>query len=257
MIPKIIHYCWFGKGKYPSLLSTCIETWHKTLHDFEFVCWNEDTFDIDSIPFVKKAYEDKKWAFVSDYARLKALYDFGGVYLDTDIEIIKDFSSLLSSDLFFTSYTEGGLISTSFICCPPKHPFIKLVLDYYENSFWKENGTYIMNTLIFSKIANLFFSVPLSNKFFSNGFIQIFPAHYFSPFKKNILLNDKKKYRHNNYVINDKTYVIHHDFGSWSTKRKLSRIISGLVRIILPLSLYNKIKILKNRKRINYISYHV
>lgn len=87
MIPKVIHYCWFGRGEKPELVQRCIESWHKFCPDYEIIEWNEDNFDISCNRWCKEAYESKKWAFVSDYARLKAVYDHGGIYLDTDVEL--------------------------------------------------------------------------------------------------------------------------------------------------------------------------
>ena len=92
---KKIHYCWFGGKKLPRTVKECIRTWKKILPDYEIIEWNEQNFDINICPFVKQAYENKKWAFVSDYARLYALYENGGIYLDTDVELIKPLDKLI------------------------------------------------------------------------------------------------------------------------------------------------------------------
>ena len=97
MIPKIIHYCWFGGKELPNLAEKCIASWKKQLPDYKIICWSEENFDIDnSVPYLKEAYSKKKFAFVSDYVRLYALYNYGGIYLDTDVEVIRDFSPLLN-----------------------------------------------------------------------------------------------------------------------------------------------------------------
>ena len=88
-IPKVIHYCWFGKGKMPKLAEKCIESWKTYCPDYKIVCWTEENFDIQENRYAREAYEAGKWAFVSDYARLKVLYEEGGVYLDTDVELLK------------------------------------------------------------------------------------------------------------------------------------------------------------------------
>lgn len=88
-IPKVIHYCWFGCGEYSSLIKKCMATWERVLPDYEFVLWNEDNFPIEKYPFAQEAYDKKKYAFTSDVARLAALYEHGGIYLDTDIEMLK------------------------------------------------------------------------------------------------------------------------------------------------------------------------
>lgn len=101
MIPKTIHYCWFGKGKYPPLVKKCIKSWKRVMPDYEFRLWNEDNFDISSIPYMKKCYEMRKWAFISDYVRQYALYNEGGIYLDTDVMVLKTFDSLLDCNAFW------------------------------------------------------------------------------------------------------------------------------------------------------------
>ena len=96
-IPKVIHYCWFGGHEKPKLINKCLETWKRYLKDYEIMEWNEENFNIDICSFTKEAYEDKKWAFVSDYCRLWVLYNYGGIYLDTDIEILKPLDDLLDN----------------------------------------------------------------------------------------------------------------------------------------------------------------
>ena len=99
-IPKIIHYVWMGGKEKPPKIKKCIKTWKKHLKDYEFIEWNEKNFDINSNSFVKKMYENKKWAFVSDYVRAYAIYNYGGIYLDTDVFVIDKLDSLLNSRAF-------------------------------------------------------------------------------------------------------------------------------------------------------------
>ncbi|MDR2398598.1 MAG: glycosyl transferase, partial [Spirochaetaceae bacterium] len=99
-IPKKIHYCWFGKNKMSKRLTSCIETWKSVMPDYQIICWDETNFDITSIPFVAEAYRAKKWAFVTDYVRLYALYIEGGIYLDTDVVVTKRFDNFLENDFF-------------------------------------------------------------------------------------------------------------------------------------------------------------
>ena len=100
MIPKIIHYCWFGRGKMPELAQKCLDSWKKQLPEYDYKLWNEDNFDINSVPYVKEAYEARKFAFVTDYVRLYALYHFGGVYMDTDVEVLKPLDRFLELPAF-------------------------------------------------------------------------------------------------------------------------------------------------------------
>lgn len=102
LIPKKIHYCWFGKKEKPELVKTCIESWKIKLSEYEIIEWNEDNFDINSNIFVKEAYECGKYAFVSDYVRVYVLYKYGGIYLDTDVEVCREFSEeILRNDSFW------------------------------------------------------------------------------------------------------------------------------------------------------------
>ena len=106
MIPKKIHYCWFGRGQMPPMALKCIESWHRYMPDYEYKLWNEDNFDINSVPYVKEAYEARKFAFVTDYVRLYALFSEGGIYMDTDVEVLKPYDDLLELS-GFTGY-EGS-----------------------------------------------------------------------------------------------------------------------------------------------------
>ena len=107
MIPKVIHYCWFGRGPMPQLALDCIESWHKYMPDWEYKLWNEDNFDVNCNQYVREAYEARKFAFVTDYVRLYALKTEGGVYMDTDVEVLKAYDDALMSLPAFTGY-EGS-----------------------------------------------------------------------------------------------------------------------------------------------------
>ena len=111
-IPKVIHYCWFGGNPKPKLVQKCIHSWKKYCPDYEIIEWNESNFDISSCPlYVRQAYDVKKWAFVSDYARLKIIHTCGGIYLDTDVELIKSLDSLLEYNAFF-GFEDGKYVAT-------------------------------------------------------------------------------------------------------------------------------------------------
>lgn len=130
-IPKVIHYCWFGGGEKPELIEHCISTWKKYLPQYKIVQWNENNFKVKDFDFAYKAYNDRKWAFVSDYARLWALYNYGGIYLDSDMEILKPLDDLLINESF------GGLedekIAFGIWGCKKGNKFIGEVLKYYNN----------------------------------------------------------------------------------------------------------------------------
>lgn len=148
-IPKIIHFCWLSGEKYPSLIEKCIESWHKIMPDYEIICWDKQRFDCESVPFVKEACSVKKWAFAADYIRLYALYNYGGIYLDSDVYAFKRLDKFLDYRVF--SGIEYCLSSASFTChieaaiigAEKANPYIKKCLEYYENRpFILPDGTF-------------------------------------------------------------------------------------------------------------------
>ena len=171
MIPKIIHYCWFGSSPLPYEFLTYIDGWKKIFPEFEIKCWDETTFDIfASLPFVQEAYQVKKYAFVADYVRMWAMYQYGGIYMDTDIQVLKRFDEFLNYR-FFTAMEYHGdnvrinhvedqltsqgykknkedviidiCIESSIFAAEKNHPFIKDCLDYYIGKhFILPGGTY-------------------------------------------------------------------------------------------------------------------
>ena len=143
MIPKKIHLLWFGKGEYNERIKHCIDTWRKVLPDYEIKLWNEDNFDINCNDFVRQAYDNKKWAYVSDYARLWVLYNEGGIYMDVDVEAYKPLDEFLNNEGFI-GFEDIHYLSTGTIGAEKCNPVIKLLLDYYNcidfkcYNYWKD-----------------------------------------------------------------------------------------------------------------------
>ncbi|MRI31604.1 mannosyltransferase [Endozoicomonas sp. OPT23] len=131
-IPKIVHFCWFGPADYSLTIKRCISSWKHHLSDYEIRFWNEDSFDIKNHPFVSAAYQAGMFAFVSDYVRMYALNKYGGIYLDTDVEVYKDFIPLLSFD-FFIGLEDKGRFGTSAIGCHKEHWLTEKMLNLYDN----------------------------------------------------------------------------------------------------------------------------
>ena len=131
MIPKKIHYIWFGKGEKNERIKACIESWKKYLPDYEIIEWNEENFDINYNAFTKSAYENKKWAFVSDVARLWVLYNEGGIYMDTDVEVYKPLDELLNNEGFI-GFEDIHYLSSGTIGAAKNNLVIKYLLDYYN-----------------------------------------------------------------------------------------------------------------------------
>lgn len=238
MIPKKIHYCWFGNGKMSKDIISSIKSWKRIMPDYEIILWNENNFDINSVAFVKEAYSTKKWAFVADYVRLYVLYKEGGIYLDTDIYVLKKFDPFLEHD-FFTSleYEENtkifenvinsdlndiqGIGKISFqsglIGSISKHPFLKDCLDWYNNrNFILKNGTYLTKPTvseIYPAIAQKYGFRYINEPQKLKINMVILPFFLFSQGEKINITNE--------------TYAVHWWEGSW---RKNDNTIVGMLK---------------------------
>lgn len=200
-IPKILHYCWFGKGSMSNLLRRCMETWDNVLPDFQVVRWDENNFPMDAYPFARQAYRDKKWAMVSDVARLHALYYCGGIYLDTDVEVLRPFDGQLLSHSFFGGYERPWSLSTAVLGARPKNEFISLLLAWYLGRSYGKDYYEIANTRIVTRITRLFYGLKKDGKKFYFGRGNCFyPQVYFSP---------------ENGQVTEQTYTVHHFSGLW------------------------------------------
>lgn len=238
MIPKVIHYCWFGRGQMPSMALKCIDSWKKYLPDFQLKLWNEDSFDINSVPYVKEAYEARKFAFVTDYVRLYALMNEGGVYMDTDVEVLKPLDELLTLPAF--SGYESNMFDnfpTGLMASAKNGIWVKEQIAYYDDAhFLNADGSFNMttNTVTISNIMK-------ANGFELNGKYQVykndmhcFPSDYFCPLSSTRVLK-----------ITPNTYCIHHFAGSWHTPTLKQKIKTFLFRNILGTKLTDKLIQLK------------
>lgn len=142
-IPKKISYCWFGKNPLPEKVEKCIESWKKYCPDYEIIRWDETNYDVNKIPFISDAYKEKKWAFVSDYARLDIVYENGGIYLDTDVELVKNIDFMLEQNAFFALEKGNCNIATGLgFGAEPYNIHVKKQMEVYEKStFYKEDGS--------------------------------------------------------------------------------------------------------------------
>lgn len=218
-IPKIIHYCWFGKNPLPNTAIKCIESWKKFFPDYEIKEWNEDNFDINSIPYTAQAYAAKKYAFVSDYARFWILYNYGGLYFDTDVEVIRPMNDIVSKGSFMgceKPYVEGatpnslGVAPGLGLGVNPGLGLIKEILEEYEKfCFIKADGSLNLTTIV-EYTTNILCKHDLKNspdiQFIAGCYI--YPSDYFSP--KNV---DTRE-----LVITENTRSIHHYDASWASK---------------------------------------
>ena len=211
MIPKKIHYCWFGPKPFPKLVKECLATWKEHFPDYEFYLWNETNSPMD-VAFVKEAYSAKKYAFVSDYVRFWALYNEGGVYLDTDMFVIRSMDKLLDNYCFFAyEFPDNSIIGCCVIGCEGKNKFISQILDTYHNTHFRLDN---ITKLVIPRLIT-----PIYEKFSDKNNILIFSYDYFYPFpyeeRAKVMLF--RKYATNN------TYAIHLWNLSWvSSFDKLS-----------------------------------
>ena len=145
MIPKIIHYCWFSNDKKPKSIRKCIDSWNRVMPEYEVRCWDGNSFDFDSVPFVKEAMKAKKYAFAADYVRLYALYTQGGIYLDSDVFVYQSFDPILDNSFFcgteayWANYELFFRMEAAIMGAEPQHPFIKECLDWYSDKHFTYN----------------------------------------------------------------------------------------------------------------------
>ncbi|MGQ8869460.1 glycosyltransferase family 32 protein [Myroides sp. TSA_177.3] len=210
MIPKKIHLCWFGKGVYPLKMMQCLASIAKYLPDYEVIIWTEDNFDIAKYRFAQEAYQEKKYAFVSDVCRIHVLNEHGGIYLDTDVEIIKSFDSFLSHQ-FFCGFESDCLLSTAVIGSVKQHIILKRILAFYQNkSFYRKH--------LYKKYYTTPNTITITKDFLLHGLkltnqeqhlevckAVVYPQSFFSP--KNCDTGE--------YSICSDTHAIHHFTGSW------------------------------------------
>ena len=215
MIPKLFHLCWLSGDPYPWKIDYCINSWKKHNPDYEVMLWDKSRFDVNSTPWTKQAFEAGKYAFVADYIRLYAVYNYGGIYLDSDVEVIKSFDDMLDLPYFVGSETEETSIELAAFGAEKGARWVKTALDYYEGrNFFKEDGTMDLEVqpIVMSRALRAEYGwtpilrkeevLPDPDKLF------IFPCEWFSahPFKEGGGCK---------YTITDNTHSIHHYAGLW------------------------------------------
>lgn len=245
MIPKIIHYCWLSNDPYPEDISRCIDSWHKFLPDYEFIKWDFNRIDKSKFKWVSDAFDHKKYAFAADYVRCYAIYKYGGIYLDTDVEVLKSFNDLLSHHYFMGCEFNKTSPEAAVVGAEKGHPFYRDMLKYYEErNFVKDDGSLDVKVLplIINDIINRGnFNVvqierPEEIDDADDRKLCILPYYYFSP---KSTLNGKIYKR-------SETYAIHHFANSWFPKyyiieRKFWHKL-GLKNLKIILRLLNLIK---------------
>lgn len=205
-IPKKIHYCWFGKNEIPSRYREWMKSWKKYCPDYEIIEWNEDNYDVTKNNYMREAYESGKWGFVPDYARLDIIYEHGGVYLDTDVELVRSLDPLMHQDGFIGFQETGVNLGLGFGAVP-HNPVIRCMLeDYNKRQFIKEDGSMdqtsspLIQTECLMKVG-----LEANGRYQQLPHMNVFPRNFFSPMN-----------HYNRKIIkNDNTFSIHHFDGSW------------------------------------------
>ena len=206
-IPKKIHYFWFGGKAKPARVEKCIASWKRFCPDFEIIEWNESNYDIHKHPFMERAYADEKWAFVTDYARLDVLYEYGGIYLDTDVELIKDLTPLCAYKGYIGFERIDLVNDGQGFGCVRKMPILKEMLVFYDYAI-KGQIDYIESPKLRTE-ALIKHGLKLNGTMQRVADMQIFPMDYFCP----------KDWHTGLLKITENSYSIHHFEGSWHEKR--------------------------------------
>lgn len=211
MIPKTIHYCWFGRGELSAKAKKCIQSWKKYCPDYEIIEWNEDNFDVHQNEYTKKVYAEKKYAFLSDYARLKIVYEQGGIYLDVDVELVKSLDDLLENDAYFGFETKEFINTGVGFGAKKGSIAVKTLLEEYNQLL---DGT---KDVIGCPKLNTEGVIKLGLE--RNGQLQklvdctVYPADYFNPYDDPTGRLNKTK----------NTYSIHWYAKSWLNKKSIIR----------------------------------
>ena len=227
MIPKIIHYCWLSNDPFPAEIARWIDTWRTNLPDYELMLWDRKRFPLEQSVWVKEAFESRKYAFAADYIRLHALYEYGGIYMDSDVEVRKPFGELLDRP-FLLGYERNGSIEGGIMGAEPHALWVKACLDHYrDRHFIREDGTLEMTEL--PKILD----ARLTE--FGMDRSLILPWDYLTACSPHI-----------EPQVTENTRTIHHFYGGWLDAFRRSDL--------LKLGSYRLVKVKKRIKRVDFTS---
>lgn len=228
MIPKIIHMCWFGRSPYPKKIRYCIDSWKKYLPDYEIMLWDEDSFDINSLAWTREAYDAGKYAFIADYVRFFAMYEYGGIYLDCDVEIIRSFDDLLCLPYFVGTESYHSSMELSAFGAEKGLAWVKDARDYYVGRhFIKDNGDRDM-------VALPFVMSPYLGR--NHEIVQIEGLAAFDPDPSRICVLPQDwfnahpwvEWKWKKYSITENTRSIHHFANSWTDEEYMGGVLHKL-----------------------------
>ena len=211
MIPKKIHYCWFGQGKLSSKARKCIQSWKKYCPDYEIIEWNENNFNVNQNEYTKKVYREKKYAFLSDYARLKIIYEQGGIYLDVDVEVVKSFDDLLSNKAYFGFESNEYANTGAGFGAEKGNRAVKILLEQYDQLL---DGTKdVIGCPILNTQGLVQFGLKLNGEWQELEDCIVYSSDYFNPYDDPTGRLNKTK----------NTYSIHWYAKSWLDKKTIIR----------------------------------
>lgn len=234
MIPKIIHYCWFGGNPLPKEAQRCIDSWRKHLPDYQIKEWNESNFDVNSNRYVKEAYESRKFAFVTDYVRLYALVKEGGIYMDTDVEVLKSFDPFLHHAAF-SGFENNNYVPTGMMASEKGGAWVTELLEGYRNRrFIMPDGSLDTTTNTFVITQNMLGHGLVLNNTYQDfpGLATMYPSDYFCP----------KDHTDGVIKLTDNSVCIHHFAGSWLDVSPARKFLSRMAHRVLGYGLSRTIR---------------
>lgn len=242
MIPKIIHYCWFGGNPLPPLAVKCINSWREYLPEYEIREWNEDNFDLTAFPFALEALENRKFAFISDVCRLHALKEYGGIYMDTDVEVLRSLDKFLHHSAF-SGFENDDFVPTGIMASEKGGQWVTELLAYYDGrSFIRQDGQLdtLSNTFIITQMMK-------DKGFIMNNTFQEIES-YVTFYANDVFC--PKSYKTGRIELTDDSYCIHHFAKSWIPTKKRWRNIAKMkvMSILGPERVQRVIDTLKGRK---------
>lgn len=223
-IPKKIHYCWFGNGKKPNIVLKCMESWKENMPDYEIIEWNERNYDVNKADFIREAYEQKKWAFVSDYARFDILNEHGGIYVDTDVEFLKALPEEMLNWCAFTGYESTGTVNPGLIyAAVPQFSITQELLAEYNNMHFEINRKNIYKTVnkVTTEVLERYEHLR-RNQFQVVEGLAVYPSVYFCGYDLDVM----------EYDIRPETISVHHYAGSWTTPSVKQEIQTWLKKLL-------------------------
>lgn len=224
MIPKKLHYCWFGHKPYPALVEKCMDSWKRYLSDYEWIIWNESNSPMD-IPVVKAAYKDKNWAFVSDYVRVFALKKHGGVYLDTDVEVIKDFDPLLKHQCFL-GFSQRDYVNNAVMGGVAEHIFFNDILSHMNDLHTQGSNQPTSPRVVTAVLKKYGLQKYGAQELMDVNLLPQEAFYPYNPFDPNRPLN--------NFFYSDvkaDTFAVHHYMASWNRQGLLRKLMNRIRRI--------------------------